>query len=343
MKRVIARVGGRVIHRIRWFAAGTSALAATIGLVPAASAQQKVTITVWYESQAPGFTPSFTAWAAAFDKIHPGVTVDTVGKATSVLATQVPLALETSSGPDIVEAWDPGFGVLGRLVKANEIISLNSYAQKYGWLNKGLGMLNEQEYTPNGATWGTGNLYALPFDAGNLGIYYNKAKLAALGVGAPKTIQEFLSDVQLAKKAGQVPIVLGSAQGFPLLHVFDAIRDSYEPSAAATRNWTFGVGHGKLSFVTSGNLQAANIISEWGKDGDFNSNYAGTQLLDMVNMFGHGGGVFMITGTWFAADVQKLLRREWWLRGLSGEQWVARYRWGPDWADNCQELPESEP
>jgi raffinose/stachyose/melibiose transport system substrate-binding protein len=271
-------------------------------------APQKITITSWYEAQNPGFTATFNIIDKQFEKMHPGVTVDAVGKATSTLAAQAPLAMQTGSGPDIIEAWDTGYDVLGRMVKAGSLTPLNSYAKQYGWLSRSSSSFFAQcTYTPDGSTWGTGNLYALPFQGGAIGLYYNKAKLASLGVGVPKTLAQFLSDVQLAKQHGLVPIMLGNAQGFPLLQIFEPIDASLQPTLTSMRDWIFGIGHGKATFVTPANLKAAQIVATLGSNGDLNSDYAGVQLLDMVDRFAKGEGVFMVSGTWFAADVGQIM------------------------------------
>jgi raffinose/stachyose/melibiose transport system substrate-binding protein len=267
-----------------------------------------ITLTIWYESQAPGYAAGLKAITAAFNKSHPGITVVPVGKATTALADQEPLALQTSAGPDIAESWQLGYGTLGRMVKDKSLLPLDSYAKQYGWASReGPSLLDSARFTPDGSTWGKGNLYALPWAGGALGVFYNKQKLAALGVGVPKTFQQFLSDLALAKKAGQVPIMLGDAQGFPLLHDFQEFADTYG-GGRSWQNFVYGIGHGTQKFSDPANLSGAQIVAKLGAAGDFNSDHAGTQLLDMVNRFANGEGVFMLTGTWFAPNVQKIMK-----------------------------------
>src|SRR5262249_53146208 len=134
-----------------------------------------------------------------------------------------------------------------------------------------------------------------------------KQKLAALHVGVPKTFEQFMSDLTLAKNAGEVPIMLGDAQGFPLLHDFQEFADAYG-GARTWQNFVYGIGHGTQSFGTPSVLKGAQIVAQLGSNGDFNSDHSGTQLLDMVSRFAKGEGVFMLTGTWFAPNVQQVLK-----------------------------------
>ena len=134
-----------------------------------------------------------------------------------------------------------------------------------------------------------------------------RQKLQALNIGVPKTFQQFLSDLALAKKAGQVPLILGDAQGFPLLHDFQLFVDSFG-GASAWKNFVYGVGHPKGKFASPAVLQGAAVVVKLGADGLVNSDHAGTQLLDMVSRFTKGDGVFMITGTWFVSTVQTAMK-----------------------------------
>lgn len=280
---------------------------AAYGHQSAAKPASGVTLTIWYESQAPGYAAGLKAISAAFNKSHPGITVVPVGKATTALADQEPLALQSSAGPDIAESWQLGYGTLGRMVKDKSLLSLNSYAKQYGWLKRlGPSVLASASFTPDGKTWGKGNLYALPWAGGALGVFYNKAKLKALHVGVPKTFTQFVSDVNSAKKAGQVPIMLGDAQGFPLLHDFQEFQDA-SGGASSWDNFVYGIGHGSAKFGSSAVLAGAKIVQEFGADGAFNADHSGTQLLDMVSRFANGEGVFMLTGTWFAPNVEKIM------------------------------------
>jgi raffinose/stachyose/melibiose transport system substrate-binding protein len=284
------------------------ALATGVAACGSQSKSGHVRLTVWFESQAPGYAGGLKAIAAAFNKAHPDITVVPVGKATNALADQEPLALQSSAGPDIAESWQLGYGTLGRMVKDKSLLSLDKYAQKYGWTKRlGSSILTSARFTPDGKTWGKGSLYALPWAGGALGVFYNKAKLKALGVGVPKTFAEFLADVDAAKKAGEVPIMLGDAQGFPLMHDFQEFVDA-QGGAENWQNFVYGIGNGSVKFADPAVIAGAQVVRKLGANGDFNSNHSGTQLLDMVSRFAHGEGVFMLTGTWFAPNVQEVMK-----------------------------------
>src|SRR5690606_38064527 len=61
-----------------------------------------------------------------------------------------------------------------------------------------------------------GGLYAVPFDLGMVGFWYNKELFAQAGIDAPPTTwDEFLEDVQTLKDAGITPIAVGGQDKWP--------------------------------------------------------------------------------------------------------------------------------
>jgi raffinose/stachyose/melibiose transport system substrate-binding protein len=62
-----------------------------------------------------------------------------------------------------------------------------------------------------------GKLYAIPFDQGVVGFWYNKDLFAEAGITTtPTTWAEFTEDVQILKDAGITPIALGGGDKWPI-------------------------------------------------------------------------------------------------------------------------------
>ena len=196
-----------------------------------------------------------------------------------------------------------GWPDMGQLVKAGLLLPLDNYATAYGWNERvSQNVLAVSSWTPDGKQFGTGNLYGYTTMGEILGVYYNKQKLADLGLSLPTTFGEFEQDLAVAKQAGVVPIMFGNNDAFPGIHEFAVIQDrmaptSDSPTSSSVRRAT------QLSFDTPANLQAATTLQDWAKAGYFTPGFGGGGYQDAVNNFANGQGLFMITGNWIVGDL----------------------------------------
>ena len=84
-------------------------------------------------------------------------------------------------------------------------------------------------WTPDGKEFGTGSLFGYTTMGEIVGVYYNKAMLADLGLTLPTTFDEFEQDLEVAKQAGEIPIQFGNNDAFPGIHEFAVIQDQMAP------------------------------------------------------------------------------------------------------------------
>ena len=95
---------------------------------------------------------------------------------------KIPLALQSSSPPDIFQQW--GGGALATQVKAGKVANITKYVKP--WI-KSLG----------GAVAGwqvNGQQYGIPYNLGVVGFWYNKALFAKAGInGTPDTWADLFS------------------------------------------------------------------------------------------------------------------------------------------------------
>jgi raffinose/stachyose/melibiose transport system substrate-binding protein len=165
--------------------------------------------------------------------------------------------------------------------------------------------MQQFRFTPDGSTWGSGNLYGVSSKAELVWVYYNKAKLQKLGLGVPKTFGEFDAALAKAKQAGETPIMFGNTDQWPGTHVYSVIQNALAP-APAIRTWA--LGQDGATFDDPTNIAAAQKLADWAKKGYFASGYAGMSYDASLARFGKGTGVFMITGTWANQPLAKALK-----------------------------------
>ncbi len=113
----------------------------------------------------------------------------------------VPVALTAGEGPDIVYASGPAF--TAPYAEAGTVISLDKYAEQYGWQDRVLPILYQ-------ASTVNGSLYSIPNSLSVGGIFYSKSVLETLGYEPPKTIEELETIMDAAMDQGMYASVGGN-------------------------------------------------------------------------------------------------------------------------------------
>jgi raffinose/stachyose/melibiose transport system substrate-binding protein len=269
------------------------------------------TLSQWnWETEAddPGGHALMPVAISLFEKEYPNMKVTNREMTLDEQNTSLPLALDTSSSaPDLTET-NEGFGSMGRLVTDGELANLAPYAKLYGW-NKSVGALPLQynEFTSNGDSFGSGNVYGVPWSAAPLGIFYNKALITKSGGKVPTNWTTFFNDLALAKKAGITPMAYGSGQptADQPVHVLYTLADAFTP-ASTTIQFVFHQGKNP-SIDVPGYIKAATTLQDWSKEGYFPSGYSGLSDTQALTDFTNGSSEFFIEGEWYISSVQQAL------------------------------------
>ena len=249
-----------------------------------------------------GDEATLTIAAEQFEEANPGVTIEASYLGWDDFMATIKLKLADNNPPDIAHG-NQGFTVDGTLVKNNLIIPLDKYADQYGWKNLfAEGSLKEFMWTQDGNTWGDGSLYGISAIAEDVIVYYNKSKLNDLGLSVPSSFEEFESALATAKSAGELPIVLGGADGWPIIHVWGLIEGGFVDTSQ-TRSWIFDPKNNEYN--TSSRMQAAKKLEEMVSKGYFGSDSLGIGYDDANSMFINGEGVFNLTGTWMTSQLDE--------------------------------------
>jgi raffinose/stachyose/melibiose transport system substrate-binding protein len=237
---------------------------------------------------------------SAFEKQHPNITINFKYTDYNDYDDGLGLQLASDSSPDIVL-----LNMVGTTVKDNLLLNLDPYVQAYGWDKiYPSGQLEQWRVAADGSTLGSGHLWAAPAGFSMVGVFYNKTLAARLGIaGPPATIDEFQAALDKAKAAGEVGLQLANLDGHSAF-VVQSFADSVDGAAAVT---TWFNGEPGASFDTPGNLQGAQALADWAKNGEIASGANGTDLTTAVADFIKGQGLFLVDGNWDAAQIDKAM------------------------------------
>lgn len=242
-----------------------------------------------------------------FEKSHPGVTIKRIAKSFGDLTKIDALQFSGSNPPDVSEV-NQGLSDMGQLVKAGLLVPLDAYAAKWGWgKRQSASLLAIDGRATSSGQIGRGKLYGISTTGDWVGVFYNKVKLAKLGIALPKTLAEFEKALATAKSSGETPIMFGNLNKWPGIHEFQSVLMAIAPKGQVG-NTVFGVPGSKWS--TPAALQAAATLQKWVKQGYFVEGFSGLTSDDAAVRFRKGEGVFLITGTWKTGDMVSSLGKD---------------------------------
>lgn len=270
------------------------------GAAAAATAQDATTLTVWDSFTRPVESQVVDTLNREFADAHPGVTINRVTRSFDDLKATARLALSSDDGPDVAQI-NQGLSDMGAMVKGGILTDLAPYAQQYGWMDKlSAGVVARNSFTADGQTFGEGNLYGMPVTAEFVGVYYNKAKLSALGASAPTTFAEMEALLAAAQEAGEIPIAFGNLEGWPAIHTYGELQN-----LVVDRTYldNFIYARGNVSAVTPENEQAAAKLQQWAEQGYFTPDFSGIPYDDSWPAFASGQGATMLTGSWIGGEL----------------------------------------
>ncbi|MQY11679.1 hypothetical protein SRB5_17980 [Streptomyces sp. RB5] len=149
--------------------------------------------------------PGKSIWAARakeFEKQNPHVRIKPVVLENDAYKTKMTALISSGKLPDIFHTW--GGGVLGQQVEAGLVEDLTESAAD---VTGGMMAAAKKPYELDGRT------YAVPFDIGAVGFWYNKKLFAQAGIDAPPTTwAAYLDAVRALKDADITPIALAGKE-----------------------------------------------------------------------------------------------------------------------------------
>lgn len=311
-KRTVSGLGTAIIVGCAIAACGTGASNSPAPTSASAAKPAKLTGTMqeWNWDTAgdnPGAHAVLPLTIKAFEARYPGVKVVNTSMSLEEQTDKLPLAFASASSSPTVSQVNEGFSSMGRLVTDGELLPLDSYAKKYGWLDKvGKAALQNNSFTSDGKNYGSGNIYAVPSTADEMGIFYNKAVLSEVGAQPPTSWASFTQDMQLLHQHGKIAMAYGGGQpsDFNPVNVFDLIANQFVPAAQGVA-WIYHQG-AHPSINTKGYVTAANTLRSWATNGYLSPGYAGLSSAAAISQFADGKAGFLIEGNWETGAVAKL-------------------------------------
>jgi raffinose/stachyose/melibiose transport system substrate-binding protein len=196
------------------------------------SADGKVAFEWWnIATTDPGKTV-FADITKAYMASHQNVTVNTTQLENEAFKSKMTATTASGKLPDVYHTW--GGGVLKQQVDAGLVEDLTS---KLDWISQ-ISPIALEPYQFDGKT------YAVPFDTGMVGFWYNKKLFAKAGITTPPaTWAAYLESVKKLKTAGITPIALAGKEKWPghYYWAYLAMRTAGLPAlqqAATTKDFT---------------------------------------------------------------------------------------------------------
>jgi raffinose/stachyose/melibiose transport system substrate-binding protein len=169
-----------------------------------ANANGPVTLTWWHNGTTDPLKSVWEQTATSFHRAHPSVTIKVDPIQNEQFTTKVPVALQSSRPPDVYQQW--GGGQEATQIRSGKLMDITDATK--GWIGT-IGKAADG--------WkANGRQYGVPYDLHIVGFWYRKDLFARAGINAaPTTVAELEADVAKLKKAGIVPIAIGSKDRWP--------------------------------------------------------------------------------------------------------------------------------
>jgi raffinose/stachyose/melibiose transport system substrate-binding protein len=161
----------------------------------------------WHISTEDAQRENWQNLANAFVQDHPDVSIEITVLENEAFKAKLATAMQSGSPPDIFQSW--GGGVLKQYADAGLVQDLTPSFQENNW---------GASFQPGPLSLYTfdGKSYGVPWNAGMVGFWYNKALFKQAGIDAPPaTWTDFLAAVTKLKAANITPIALGEKDKWP--------------------------------------------------------------------------------------------------------------------------------
>jgi raffinose/stachyose/melibiose transport system substrate-binding protein len=248
-----------------------------------------------------------------FHKLYPHVTVEFETADTATFEQVINTRLSADDAPAVFGVF-PGTKFHPQ-AEAGFLMDLSDEA----WVDN---LLDGGKFS---ATY-NGSVYGYPTDANVIGVIYNKAIFADLGLEVPTTWDEFLAVSEAIKASGVTPISLGLQSAW----VTQLIPYAMAPSAIYRdmNDFDAQMYAGEATFVGSPWQQMMEDYLALGDMGYFNNDALGTDYNLSTDLMASGEAAMLVQGNWALASLaDKAPDVEWGMFPLpydnGGDVWVS--------------------
>lgn len=265
-----------------------------------ALAQDEEGLVFWDTLNSPPRSEIAETLAEMFSETHDGLPVEHRGWALEELMETLPRSVEGNQGPAVAQV-NNGESLTGPMIRAGQLVSLEDYAEQYGWTEKlPEGLLRRNRYTEDGQNFGQGELWGMSAEVEIVGFYYNRRIFEENGVEVPKTFAELEQLMATLREAGVEPLLFGTLDKWQAIHLFGEVQGTY-----TERDYLDNLIYrtGDASFEEPSMVKAAEKLVEWKNNNFYLQGFEGLNGDDAIPVFTSGGGGMLLQGSWAAGQV----------------------------------------
>ena len=265
----------------------TAAVEATATLTPGpiTLGSGPVKIVWWHISTANDARSNWQNLANTYVKAHPNVSIEITVLENQAFKDKLATAMQSGSPPDLFQSW--GGGVLTQYAQAGLVQDLTAALQQNGWGDS-------FQPAPLGLYKVGDKNYGVPWDAGMVGFWYNKALFKQAGITAPPaTWSALLDDVKKLKAAKITPLALGGKDEWPGAFYWEYLATRVGGQAAFQRAYSRAGSFAEKPFVDAGTLLKQLVDLQPFQTGFLGATYGDHQVL-MAN----GQAAMELMGQW---------------------------------------------
>ena len=236
----------------------------------------------------------WSALAAGFEESEPAVTVEVTTEDFATLQQNAPRYLAAEDPPDLLRLPAPGDAVKDQL-----LLSLDEYADAYGWDQWPESQLEQLRVSDDGRQRGEGSLYGVGVGFQLTGLYYNIEVAQQIGMDEPpETIEDLVAAMEDAAAAGKIPMMASGDNTFLLQALMHAYGAAGEVSA-----W---VGNAPdASIETPEAVAAASTVQEWVEAGYYPEDLLSIDDDQALGNWFEGNTLFLYQGGWLAGAMDQ--------------------------------------
>ncbi|NMD38449.1 MAG: carbohydrate ABC transporter substrate-binding protein [Christensenellaceae bacterium] len=234
-------------------------------------AQERKTITFWFWGAAPQHQEHINNVLVDWYN-NSQDEYELVMEFRNTVDVDIPVALPTGTGPDIVYASGPSY----MTVYATEglVLDISNYAEQYGWKERLLPAMYD-------ACTINGKLYSLPNAILIGGLFYNKELFAEKGWEPPTTMEEMEAIMDQAIADGMYALAAGNKGWKPCNDHFSSMIINHTISPSAFYNALMGIE----SFDNPEMIKGIAKSAEWYQKGYLSGNdYLNLESVECVQL-----------------------------------------------------------
>lgn len=224
-----------------------------------------------------------------FEAANPGVTVKLEAIPLEQLRQSLQTQLRGPNGPDVF-AWGSGPQYAGALAEAGLLYDLTASYEAKQW--------PVYEFAKTQVTI-DGKVLGVPGEMETIGIFFNKAIFAELGLAQPQNLAELEAAAEAIKGSGKIAFAMADQEGWEGSHWFSMALSSRIGSAKMAELFA-----GTASWDSPDVVAALKIWEDWNEAGYFPPTPTAISYDNGNALFFSGDAAMIPTGSWLVGDIE---------------------------------------